>query len=224
MSTPPPAPPVQKKRGMGCLGCGCLILVVLALLLAALIGGVGYIAYAKINGLTTDHPPEIQAYDGGDDAYHAISQKLADFSQAVNQQKAATLHLNADEINTLIARNPDLKNNKIQAFVTLSDDVAEMQLSASLDNLKLSAFKGRYLYVSTKTGLDFDPQSKAVNLLIKDFQIGKETTPPDYLPMVQSQIDSALNQALQGNPSSKNALDHAKSIEIKNGELVIEAE
>lgn len=223
-TTPPAAPPVKKKRGMGCLGCGCLVLVVLVLLLTGLIGGVGYVAYSKINGLTTSQPPEIQTYDGGDDLYHSTNQKLTDFNQAIQQHQAATLHLNAYEINTLIARNPDFKNNQIQIFVTLTDDVAEVKVGAPLSMLKLSILKDRYLSFSLKSGLDFDPQSKALNLLIKNVQVGSETAPAEYLPLIQSEFDTALNQAFQKDPTNRNILNQAKSIEIKNSELVIETE
>jgi hypothetical protein len=227
MSTPlppPPAQPVQKKRGMGCLGCGCLILIILALLLAALIGGLGYMVYAKINGLTTSQPPLIQTFDGGDDVYHGANQKLTDFNQAVQNHQAATLHLNADEINTLIARDPDFKDNQIQVFVTMIDDVAEIKIGAPLSGLNLSVFKGRYFDGSIKSGIDFDPQSKVVNLLIKNLRIANEIAPPDYLSMIQSEIDPALNQALQKNPTAQSVLNQAKSIKIENGELVIEIE
>lgn len=227
MSTPlppPPAQPVEKKRGMGCLGCGCLILVILALLLAALIGGVGYVAYSKLNGLTTSEPPLIQAFDGGDDLYQSTTKKLNDFDQAVQQHQTATLHLNANEINTLIARDPDFKDHNIQAFVTITDDVAEIKMGMPLSALPISIFKGRYLSGSIKSGIDFDPQNKVVNLLIKDLQIANETAPPDYLPTVQSEIDPALNQALQKNPTAQSILNQAKSIKIENSELVIEIE
>jgi len=102
--------------------------------------------------------------------------------------------------------------------------VAEIKIGASLSGLNLSIFKGRYLSGSIKSGIDFDPQNKVVNLLIKDLQIANETAPPDYLSTVQSEIDPALNQALQKNPSAQNILDHAKSIKIENSELVIEIE
>jgi hypothetical protein len=223
-TTPPAALPVEKKRGMGCLGCGCLVLVILALLLAGLIGGVSYVAYKKLDGLTTSQPPEIQTYDGGDDLYRSTNQKLTDFNQAIQQHQAATLHLNAYEINTLIGRDPDFKNNKIQVFVTLTDDTAEIKIGASLKALSISILKDRYLSGSVTSGLDFDPQNKVVNLLIKDLQIGNETAPAKYLPMIQSEFDSALNQAFQKNPTGRSILDQAKLIEIKNSELVIEIE
>ncbi|HEY0257796.1 MAG TPA: hypothetical protein VGC39_10165 [Candidatus Methylacidiphilales bacterium] len=209
---------------MGCLGCGCLILLILALLIAGLIGGVGYVAYSKINSLTSASPTTIQSYDGGDDLYHGATQKLTDFNQAVQQHKAATLHLNADEINTLIARDPDFKNNNIQVFVTMTDDVAEIKLSSSLNALNFSMLKNRYLSGSIKTGLDFDPQNKVLNFLLKSFQIGNESLPQADLPIFQSYIDSAFNQALQKNSTGPNIINQAKSIEIKNSELVIEVQ
>jgi len=224
MANPPQTVVVEKKRGMGCCGCGCLILFILAILFVVLIGGMGYVGYSKINGFTTTHPLELKTFDGGDDLYRNATQKLTDFDQAVQHHQPTTLHLNADEINTMIARDPDFKNNNIHLFVTLNGSEAELKVSAPLDGLNLSVFKGRYLSGTITSGIDFDPQNKTLNLLLKNCQIGNQSAPKEYLSLIQSEIDPAFNQMLLKDPIAQNVLDQAKTIEIKDSELVIKTE
>jgi len=219
---PPPVVVKEKKRGMGCCGCGCLILFLLALLFGAVIGGVSYVAYKKVNELTSSTPTVVQSFDGGDDVYHTATQKLTDFDQALQHHQAATLHLSADELNTLIARSPNFKANNIQAFVTISDDVMEVKTSIPLNIFQLSLFKDRYFNGIIASGLDFDSENKEIHLLLKRLRIGTQAVPENYLPTAQAEITPVLNQELRQNPEAKSILDQAKSIEIKNGELVIE--
>lgn len=225
MANPPPVVVVREKRGLGCFGIGCIVVLIVLLVLGGLVGTVGYLLYSKFNGMMTTHPSTIQTYDGGDAMYQAASKKVDDFNQAVAQHKPATLHLNANEINTLIARSQDFKKNNVQAFVTINGDVAELKASIPLDLIPTTAaFKGRYLDADFSFGLNLDQSSKTVHMLLKKIRIGSEEIPADYLSMMQEQLDPTLNQMLQSDPNCQSVIDRAKTIEVKNGELVIELE
>jgi hypothetical protein len=221
-TTPPPAPP--KKRGMGCLGCGCLILALLVLLFFGLAGGALYMGYTKIVGLTSTTPATVPSFDGGDDVYNSAQEKIRGFGHDVENHQAATIQLSADELNTLIARNPAFIQQKVQLFVTLTNDQAQVQGSIPTNVLIQGILKGRCLNFDTTFSLGFNPDTKSLDLTLHHLQIGDQTSPQNLLPTMQAELTPFLNMELQKNPETKNFLDQAKSIEIKDGELVIETQ
>jgi hypothetical protein len=111
----PPATVVTKKRGLGCCGCGCFILGLLALLALALGAGSAYLTYNGAFKITSEVPATIPSYDGGDDVYNSTKQKMSGFNHDVQNQLAATIQLSADEINTMIAHDPDFTKNNVHA-------------------------------------------------------------------------------------------------------------
>ena len=230
--TPPPAPP--KKRGLGCFGCGCLVLALLAILLAGLVGGIAYCIYSEAIAITSITPPVIPSFDGGDDVYQTTLRKLADFDHDVKNHLAATISLSADEINTLIARNPEAIKNNIHAFVTFTDNEARLQASLPTDALSHGLINGRYFSADSSFEVHFDQTTKSVNLTFHALQLGDkvlmgsnaENDRPTQTLRLQffAIFNQSFNQEIRQNPDGAALLDQARSIEIQNGELVIETQ
>ncbi len=221
---PPPAPPPPKKRKFGCCGCGCLILGLLLFLFVGLVAGLGYLGYTNMLAFTSTSPAAIPFFDGSDDLYNTANTKLTAFNHDVLNHQAATIHLSGDEINTLIARDADLRKKNIHLFVTFSDTQARLQSSIPTEALTENLVKKRYLNADISFGVDFDSATKALLLELLAAQIGQTDLPKDNLPMVQTEINPALNAVLRNDPTMKLLLDQAKSIEIKDNELVIVTE
>jgi len=110
---PPPAQP--KKKGLGCFGCGCVVLLLLGVLTVGLTGALAYVIHSRLMEITSDTPANIATFDGGDEMYATAKQKLADFNHDQQSHQPATLQLSADEINTLIAR-PRFCENEDSSF------------------------------------------------------------------------------------------------------------
>jgi hypothetical protein len=223
VSTPPPPAP-KKKSGLGCLGCGCLVLALLAILFVALVGGGGYMVYQKVLNLTSPTAATIPSFNGTDDVYNAAKQKVSAFQYDVANHQPATIQLSADEINTLITRNPDLIQQQARYFFTLTNDQAEVQGSIPTDTFTAGLFKGRYFNFDTTFGLGFNSDSKNIDLMLHHLQIGDQTTPQNLLPTVQAELAPLLNMEMQKNEMTKNLLLQAKSIQVKDGQLVIETQ
>jgi len=233
-------PPVPKKRGLGCLGCGCLVLALLVILFVGLLGGIGYWIYAEGVALTSTTSPAIPTFNGSDDLYLATKQKLADFDHDVENHQAATIQLSADEINVLLARNPDVSKYNIHTHVTLTNNEARLQISLPTDALTHGIIKGRYFTLDTSFEVHFDPQTKSVNLTFHTIQVGNETVlggSPDnsasslsqgFMRGFQQSFTPSFNQSfnadIRKNPDGAALLDQAKSIEIQDGQLVIETQ
>lgn len=235
-TTPPPAPP--KKKGLGCLGCGCLLLTLLAILLAGLMGGIAYWFYSGTIAVTTTTPAAIPSFDGDDDLYQTTLRKLADFDHDVKNHQAATIQFSADELNVLIARNPNVINNHLHAFVSLSDDEGRVQASIPTDALSDGFLKGRYFNFDASFEVHFDLTTKSINPTFHALQFGNkvlvgpnsnsgQTAANASLKQplqlwLTSLIDQSFNNEIRQNPDGAALLDQAKSIEIKDGQLVIE--
>lgn len=220
VTTPPP----PKKRGLGCLGCGCLVLAILAVLVLGLLGAFFYLGYSQLLALTSPVPLAVPSFDGGDEMYNSARQKVVAFDHDLHDHQAATLQLSGDEINTLIARDESFTKNKILLYVTLTDNEAGVQASVPIGHLLHGFLAGRYLNGTSSFGLDFDADAKTLNLALHNLQIGEKAMPPNMLPTIQTEINPALNQVLQNDPELKLLLEQAKSIEIQNNELMIETE
>jgi hypothetical protein len=225
MTTPPSPPPaVPAKRGLGCFGWGCAVLVVLLLLIGGLVLGISYFGYSKITHLTSTEPATVQSFDGGDAVYQGALQKTNAFDQSVQQNQPATLELTADEINTLIARDPDFAKYQIHAFITMTGDHGDMQVSLPTNLIPYGLLKDRYLNVEADFTPSFDPSTKALNFTLHSFKFGGGVVPPDQLMTVQDNINPLLNTQLQNSSDAKQILDRAQAIQIRDGKLFIQVQ
>jgi hypothetical protein len=224
MTQPPPPVIVKKKRGPGCFGCGCLVLLVAILLLVGGGAGLVYLLHSKGMAITATTPAPVPAFDGGDALYSATVQKMNAFGQALQQNQPASLELTADEINTIIARNPNLAAGQVHAFVTMTGNVARMQAAVPTNLLPGGMLKDRYLNVDFSFTPGFDPDSKSVSVVLQSMQIGSDNISKDNLTAMQGELEPLLNVQLQRDPNVARLLNQAKSIEVRDGKLEIETQ
>ncbi len=217
---PPPVIVVQKRSGWGCFAIGCVVVVVLLLIGGAIVASLGYFAYSKVSKLTSNQPAAIPTFDGGDAMYQEASKKLDAFKQDAEAHRPSRLELTADEINTLIAHNPDYSGAQLHLFVRLHDDAANVQLSLPTSMLPVSIFPGRYLNAEA----DFTPSldsSRNLNVNLHELKIAAEAVPPDQLAPLQMQVNTAINLQVQRSSDAEEFLSHANSVEIRDGKLII---
>lgn len=224
MSDAPVAPVViQKKRGKGCWGCGCAVLAAIVILLAAL----AFFFYKKFNAVaqiyTSATPAEIPTTDAGDAVYQAAQGKLNTFAQAWQQGRPATLRLNTDEINTLIARDPNYAALHGNIDVSLTGDTAEIESSLQLGAVEKAYMPDRYFNSDATVGLEFNPATHAIALDLRRLRLNGQSLPPSANDSLNQSLNTFLNQQLQMNQQAKDFLAHAQKIDIENGDLVIES-
>ncbi len=234
MSISTAAPPPKKKSSCGCFGCGCLIVIILVLLFAGLVGGLGYFGYKEVLTLTTTAPESIPTFTPTDAGESSTQQKITEFRKTTENHQSASLHLSSDEINTLISHDPEMAKRNIQTYVTMTGSEGRIQVSAPTDAMAQGLFPGRYINFDVTFELSFDEPAKSVILSPKELKIGDQTVlgpgsgnekndfranlTKAYLPL----FNQSFNQGLRKNPDVAKFLDNAKSIEIKDSELVIE--
>jgi hypothetical protein len=214
ISTPPP-PVRPKKKGMGCLGCGCLILALLVLLVLGLVAGASYLGYRNVLNLTSTTPSALPAVASTDDLYNSAKQKIADFDHDVKNHQAATVQLSPDEINALIARDPTVQKYNIRSYVSFTSDQGRVQMSLPTELLSSGIVRGRYVNLDTSFGINFDPPTRSIILNFHNTSFTNAFTPA---------FNQSFNKGVRQNPDGAALLNQAKSIEIKDGELVIETQ
>src|SRR6266487_3947682 len=119
MTSPAPAwfePPPKQRKGIGCFGKGCLILIVCLLLLSAVFLGVGYMSIRYT--VTASSPRELPTVVTSETEEQAVQQRWENFKSATRDRTAATeavdaaqartpprIEFSASDINQLIAAN-----------------------------------------------------------------------------------------------------------------------
>jgi hypothetical protein len=138
VDAPPP------RRGLGCFGRGCLILVVLAIVLAiaclagmywgfqrhsAILHGIYWLTKAQA---IAQKPVPIPEFTASDAQIQSVHERCEDFEQKARAGQPAELELTPDDINTLIATNPDMRG---KIFVSIDGDRLRCQTSMPLGEL-----------------------------------------------------------------------------------------
>jgi cytoskeletal protein RodZ len=168
--------PPPKQKGMGCLGKGCLLIVVfLVLLVVAFVILIRYV-------VTSPKPREIPQVQTSEDEQNAVIARWDEFEAASrNKQEISSvvpgvsptpdatpalanrIELTANDINQLIARNRKVRG---KAFVSIDNDVARVQVNFPLEKV---GFHGRFL--NGKFAVRASPDRNPQNLQITQMSL-----------------------------------------------------
>jgi hypothetical protein len=150
--------PPPKQRRTGCLGKGCVTLVVFLILLGVAFFIGGYVGVRYV--VTSTTPKEIPQIETSEADQAAVKQRWEDFKAGPRTVAAETLtttdgttpeaaptptpstnriELTAADINQLIAGSHKLSG---KAFVSIENNVARVQVSVPLEK---AGFRGRFL-------------------------------------------------------------------------------
>jgi hypothetical protein len=148
--------PPPKQRKTGCLGKGCVMLVVFLILLAVAFFVGGYVGVRYV--VTSNTPKEIPQVESSETEQTAVQQRWQEFtvgprSAPVETTTATTttevvptptpssnrIELTAADINQLIAGSRKLRG---KGFVAIENNVARVQVSVPLEKV---GFRGRFL-------------------------------------------------------------------------------
>jgi hypothetical protein len=178
------APP--RRRGLGCFGRGCLVLAVFAIVLgiacfagvywgmhrnSAIFHGLYWLAKAQAISQT---PASIPAFTASDAQIQSVHERCEDFEQKARAGQAAELELTADDINTLIATNQDMRG---KIFVSIEGESLRCQAS-----VPLGQFLGRSgYYFNGDIAVELKSAESLENLQLSRIIVNNETVPPGLL-------------------------------------------
>ena len=185
---PPP------KRGMGCFGKGCLILIASGILLV--VGGIGGTYWSFHHYLSdkpapipeTSAPSETGPVTPGETSAPAPSEKSAEVRERLDtMKKAARAHeqtgveLTAADINALIAAN---RKSRGTASVGINDNTLQAQFAIPLQRLDVpfrSAFGLSDRYLNATVTIVAPPGTNASNVQLSEVTLNGHRIPADLL-------------------------------------------
>ena len=177
--------PPPKTRRTGCLGKGCMILVIFLILLGVAFFIGGYVGVRYV--VTSDQAKQIPEVETSEADQAAVKQRWEDFKAgpktapveaATTPADGATpgevaptptpssnrIELSATDINQLIAGSRKLRG---KAFVSIENNVARVQVSVPLEK---AGFRGRFLNgeLQVRSAPDRNPR----NIEITEVSVG----------------------------------------------------
>jgi len=204
--------PERKKKG--CLFWGCGGFLVLAVLF---LGGAGYLLY-MLRDLTSDAPVPIPVKEVKAGEYESVRKEIGGFEKAVEEDRPAKLELSADDLNTMIAKDPGLKELSGSAFVTIEDGQVALDLSLPLDRFKVKVpgIEGRYL--NGRFIVEMSMEDGKVSI-VPVSAVVKEKPLPGW---VLREIQKNVLDRMVGDPKFLEAAKKAKSLKVEGDKVIVE--
>ena len=196
---------------MGCFARGCLIVIAFFLFLClAFVGG----TYLAVRYLRTSYfastQAQVPAAAATEEEQRLAQVKWKQFEHDARAHQARRLEMTADELNALIASEPDLRG---KAYFTIENDTARLKVSIPLD--KVTMLRGRYLNAecTVQSSPDGDPtQARFTEILMNGKPLGEDILnwrgPWGFRRAIEEWTD-------RGN---------IKTFQIKDGKVILESE
>ena len=166
--------PPPKQKGSGCLGKGCMTLVIFIVLLALAFFIGGYVGVRYVVTSTEPRPiPQIETSEGEQQAVQTrwegfqtaitnpppqVAPQTSETGAAPTPVPANRIELTAADINQLIAANRKARG---KAFVYIENNVLRAQISVPLDK---AGFRGRFINgeLQIKAAPDGNPRNAEI--------------------------------------------------------------
>ena len=196
---------------------GCL--AGLVLMLMVVFGGLFGLYYAKkmFRDFTDTQPMALPQVQMSRAQIDQLEQRIETFRQTVrNGKPTPPLTLTSDEINALIANDPDFGALKNELYVTMSGDSVKGQLSVPMDSVGLPLFKGRFL---NGTGtFNVSLHNGRIRLSTMSFEVKGKPVPEVYMEQIRK---NNLAEGVNSDARAAAALDRLQEIKVQDGKLVV---
>jgi hypothetical protein len=170
-------PPPQK--GMGCFAKGCLILIAFFVLLAIAFVGGTYLAMryfrSEYFASTQSQLPRPEASEQGQAAARA---RWDAFERAARAHQPARIELTADDLNALIASEPELRG---RAHVSIDENIGHLRVTMPLDSVKW--LRGHFLNAEciVQSGASGNPvEARITGIIVNGRPVGDEVVRWQY--------------------------------------------
>src|SRR5438874_4888211 len=177
-------PSPREKRGMGCVGKGCLILACFIVFLT-IAGAIGLyfgtrtysallhgLSWANKTHVLAQEPSPVPQFETTDENVAVAERKWKDFRNVRDQP--AHIELTADDLNNLIAEN---RHARGKAFVTIEGNRLHIQTSVPLGEY---VGRGRY-YLNGDIVIESNGPQSLEHPRLSNIMINNEPLPADVL-------------------------------------------
>src|SRR5262249_42079167 len=171
------------KPSRGCLFYGCLtgVVCLLAILIAGLLGIHEF--RRMLNKYTDTQPMALPKVSIGSAALDQLLPRVEDFREDLRAGRTPPqLILSEDEVNELIAHDPELKQLKGKLYVQFEGDQLQAQVSLPMEDVGLPRFRGRYLNGTASLGIALS--SGILYLYAQEFAVKGRAIPEAYMNVI----------------------------------------
>jgi hypothetical protein len=208
--------PAQRRRG--CFLPGCITLVVLVFLsIAGLV--FGYLSF--LHRFTSKQPATFPASTLSAEQMEQLRQRTHTFQDAVRAaEPSPPLSLSSEDLNALLTIEPALQpfTNRIH-ISGLADQSIKAQISVPLDKVRFPLMKGRF--INGDATFKVSITNGTAILHVEQVIVRDRPFPDRFMDMLR---ERNLATELNNNPRASVALNRLKSIEVKDGKLVLTPE
>ena len=211
-------PDQPSKPRHGCVFYGAIIaLVIVFLLLTTLFLGYRLVKNTVIE-YTDTTPAPLPTVQLSQPELERLQARVEAFREAVRAgQRTGPLTLSADELNALIAANPDLQWLKGKLYVIIEGNQLKGKIALPLEQAGVSMLKGRYL--NGTANLDVSLHDGTLKVTPQSLVTARgKSLPPRLMEKLRNQ-----NLARKANldPKASVALDRIESIKITDGTVTV---
>ena len=220
----PPRPP---RGGGNCFLKGCLIVTILLMLLGIIIGGTGWYIFRSARPFLDQDPAPLPKFAGGEPAYAAVQAKLGQFHQTVAAGQPATLSLTADDLNALIAYQPELAEVRDHLVLAIVNNQIVAQISFPVNGDR-SIPREQRLFCNARAFLDASYSSGDFTFLLARFETFDGRKPSaTLLGMIRTYVNGhnqTFNRDFHDHPENyrdlKQLTDEVRTIVIQDNQIV----
>jgi len=212
------APP--QRKGLGCFGRGCLILLVfvIVLVIACFAGmywglhhhsALFYGSYwmAKTRSFA-EAPTPVPEFNASNQQIQLVQERWQEFEQKTRAGQSAEIELSADDINALIATSEDVRG---KVFVSIDRDQLRLQMS-----VPIGQFFGRPgYYFNGEVMIELEGTQSLDGPRFRRITVNGEQVPTDFLNWKYSSRQLREHLAEQGNAYE------IGTIEIRDGKVIL---
>ncbi len=215
--TPPEEPP--PKSGRGCFFWGCLISSILMVLLIIAIAVSAWIGYRWLNSKAMEYsdpaPMNIPELVMTDEEKAAVYKRWDDFTTSLEADQAATIELNSDELNALLARNEQVAG---MVHAQINGDQIEGMVSIPLEKVPLlGSLKGRYFNAKGTFLVSLDG---LLDVRLTNAEVKGQPLPKEFTDGISQQN---LAKDAYNDPDNAAVLRKFSSIEVADGKITLTA-
>lgn len=209
-----------RRKGLGCFGRGCLILLVFIIVLAiACFSGIfwglhrhsalfyGSYWLAKTRSLA-EAPTPVPEFNGSAQQIQLVQEHWQEFQQKTRAGQSAEIELSADDINALVSASEDVRR---KLFVSIDGDLLRLQVS-----VPIGQFLGRSgYYFNGDVIIELKGSQSLDSPQFSRITVNGEQVPTDFLNWKyrSRQLREYLNE--QGNAYELG------TIQIRDGKVVL---
>lgn len=206
---------MASKRG--CWFWGCTITAILAVLIVGVIVMVTWALYEKGKSFTSAKPEVVTVYQATPEEYNAAKAKFKKLRQALDNKEACSVSLTAEDINTMIATEPDLKELSGKVFVTIEDDLLNLKGSVPLKNV-LPIYQDRFINGDFSFSVAMGSDGR-VSLILTDAKVNGKPLPNEFTKEFKKK---SLLDDFYDDPRNADKLKRIKDLQVSNNKLLIE--